>query len=60
MRELEKRYRREAVRLETQGIRGWHWLVIALLALLPGTFLLLPLFSWLIARRAPQPVGSQR
>ncbi|HET9700652.1 MAG TPA: hypothetical protein VFP70_07025 [Burkholderiales bacterium] len=40
------------------GIRGWHWLVLAVLALLPGTFLLLPLFSWFLARRGTATVGE--
>ena len=40
------------MRMEMNGIRGWHWLVMAVLMVLPGSFLFLPLFSWFLARRA--------
>lgn len=34
-----------------RNFRGWQWLVVAVLMVLPGTLLLLPLFSWFLARR---------
>lgn len=30
---------------------GWQWLAMAVIMLLPGTLILLPLFSWFLARR---------
>lgn len=48
------------MRIATQEIGGRSWLVIAVLALLPGSFVLLPVYSWLLARRAPQPVRNEQ
>ena len=30
---------------------GWQWLAMAVIMVLPGTIILLPLFSWFLARR---------
>jgi len=40
------------MRTALRGIHGWQWLVMAVLMVLPGSFLLLPLFSWFLTRRA--------
>lgn len=40
------------MRMEMNGIHGWHWLVMAVLMLLPGSFLFLPLYFGFLARRA--------
>lgn len=39
------------MRAKLSGIRGWQWLIVTALVLLPGTLLLLPLLSWFLGRR---------
>lgn len=48
------------MRIATQEFGGRNWLFIVVLALLPGSFVLLPLYSWFLARRAPQPVRNEQ